>query len=629
MNELMLRLSIRNRLLLVLLALVAGMLFFAGQQVWDKYQTTRNLGAVRLLAALAVDASAVVHELQKERGLSAGFIGSKGSKFQADLEQQRKATDARIGSLDGRFRDALGAGFGSDFVAAVDAFKQKLSALSERRQAIGGLAVSGPESFAFYTGTISGALDLVAFSSRVSANEEVSRELTAYLMFLNAKEKAGQERATVNGVLAANTAIEPAVFQRFIGIMAAQDIYYAAFSAFASSEARQQGARPLESEAGKDVARMRKVVLDAAKDGNFGIEPALWFKTITAKIDQMKEVEDQLSTALNRLVDRLDAEARSVLTLTLGAALAGVVLAILLGGLLARSIVRPLRDAVEVSHRLAEGDLSVEVVVHGSDETAQMQGAMRDMVEHLADTIGRVREAADHLRSSAEQVSVTAQSLSQSSSAQAASVEQTTSAIEQMTASISQNSDNATTTNGIASEAATAAEHGGAAVRETVEAMQQIASKIGIIDDIAYQTNLLALNAAIEAARAGEHGKGFAVVAGEVRKLAERAQVAAQEIGEVAKRSVTLANDAGQVLEQMVPTIKRTADLVQEIAAASSEQSSGATQINIAMNQINQPIQSMASASEELAATAEEMTSRANELEEMMEFFRLPGTAGR
>ena len=629
MNELMLRLSIRNRLLLVLLALVAGMLFFAGQQVWDKYQTTRNLAAVRTLASLAVDTSAVVHELQKERGLSAGFIGSKGSKFQSELEQQRRATDSRIGALDSRLRAAQESGFGADFTAAVGVFKQKLAALGERRQAISALTVPGPESFAFYTGAIGGALDLVAFSGRVSANEEVSRELTAYLMFLNDKEKAGQERATVNGVLAANTAIEPAVFQRFIGIMAAQEIYHSAFAAFATADAKQQAQRPLESDAGKEVARMRKVVLDAAKDGNFGIEPALWFKTITAKIDQMKEVEDQLSASLNQLVDRLDGQARSVLTLTLGAALAGVLVALLLGALLARSIVKPLRDAVEVSHRLAEGDLSVDVVVHGSDETAQMQGAMRDMVEHLADTIGRVREAADHLRSSAEQVSVTAQSLSQSSSAQAASVEETTSAIEQMTASISQNSDNATTTNGIASNAATAAERGGAAVRETVEAMQQIASKIGIIDDIAYQTNLLALNAAIEAARAGEHGKGFAVVAGEVRKLAERAQVAAQEIGEVAKRSVTLANDAGQVLEQMVPTIKRTADLVQEIAAASTEQSSGAAQINIAMNQINQPIQGMASASEELAATAEEMTARANELEEMMEFFRLPAAAER
>ncbi|WP_024301647.1 methyl-accepting chemotaxis protein [Pseudogulbenkiania sp. MAI-1] len=321
-------------------------------------------------------------------------------------------------------------------------------------------------------------------------------------------------------------------------------------------------------------------------------------------------------------------EARNLMLALLAAS---IVIATAVGFWITRNLLRQLGGepdyAAAIARKVAEGDLTQQIELRANDTTSLL-AAMRNMVERLSLTIGQVRSAADNLASASEQVSATAQSLSQGASEQAASVEEISSTLEQTTATVTQNTENAKVTDDMAAKAATEAVQGGTAVKETVTAMQAIAQKIGIIDDIAYQTNLLALNAAIEAARAGEHGKGFAVVAAEVRKLAERSQVAAQEIGELAGSSVKMAEHAGKLLDEMVPSIRKTSDLVQEIASASQEQSAGVAQINQAVAQLNQVTQQSASSSEELAATSEEMGAQAEQLQGLMAFFRT-GDTGR
>ncbi|NMG36183.1 HAMP domain-containing protein [Azoarcus sp. TTM-91] len=330
-----------------------------------------------------------------------------------------------------------------------------------------------------------------------------------------------------------------------------------------------------------------------------------------------------------------DAEVRMAgwtraLPVLIGGLLFAAALLALLTLVLRRVVLRPVQEAMNAANALAEGDLTVRIEVRSGDEVGQLLAAMQNMVAQLSRIIGEIRSAADNLSSASEEVSSTAQSLSQGASEQAASVEQISSTLEETTASVVQNTENAKITDDIASKAAGEASEGGSAVKETVTAMQAIAEKIGIVDDIAYQTNLLALNAAIEAARAGEHGKGFAVVATEVRKLAERSQVAAREIRELAGSSVKLADKAGHLLEQMLPSIRKTSELVQEISSASEEQSTGVSQINQAIGQLNQVTQHSASASEELAATSEEMGAQAQQLQELMLFFRTrdDGTVG-
>jgi len=353
------------------------------------------------------------------------------------------------------------------------------------------------------------------------------------------------------------------------------------------------------------------------------IEPKAYFARATDVIGNVYALYDLLVPELDHLlqarIDRMTAQ-RNLIVALVGLCLLTVTY--LFVALLV-SVTRTV-SVLEVSSRgIAEGRLNETVAVQGNDELAAVARSFAAMSRRLCDIVSDVRTATNNLSSASEQVSATAQSLSQASSEQAASVEETSASIEQMSASINQNSDNARATDAMASQASRQAGEGGLAVRQTVAAMKSIADKIGIIDTIAYQTNLLALNAAIEAARAGEHGKGFAVVAAEVRKLAERSQVAAQEIGELAGSSVGLAEQAGCLLGEMVPSISKTSDLVQEITAASEEQSSGVAQINTAMNQLNQITQQNASSSEELAATAEEMSGQAEQLQTLMEFFTI------
>jgi methyl-accepting chemotaxis protein len=365
----------------------------------------------------------------------------------------------------------------------------------------------------------------------------------------------------------------------------------------------------------------------ALLEGRTAVAQSLATKEV---IPRLTAVNDAWDALVNYEGERM-AEARSEAQASYVAARAAVViilvasvlLAAIIGTLVTRSITVPVGKVVALTDRIAGGDLRENISVDCEDEIGRLQGSIRSMTEKLQQIIGEVRNGADALSLAAAQVSSASQTLSQGTGEQAASVEETTASLEEMGASISQNAANSRQTEQMAGSNASNAEEGGRSVVATVTAMRDIAERTNIIEEIAYQTNLLALNAAIEAARAGEHGKGFAVVAQEVRKLAERAQGAAKAIGELAGSSVMVAERSGQLLGELVPSIRKTADLVQEVAAASQEQTAGVAQINRAMSQVDLVTQRNASAAEELSSTAEELASQAEALQSLMSFFRL------
>jgi methyl-accepting chemotaxis protein len=303
--------------------------------------------------------------------------------------------------------------------------------------------------------------------------------------------------------------------------------------------------------------------------------------------------------------------------------IAAVVFAILTAVLVGRGIALPIMRVVGAAEQIARGDLQESVSVDRRDEVGKLQAAMRSMSEKLVEVIAEVRSGADAVTSAATLVSSTSQGLAQGTSEQAASVEETTASLEQISASITQNAQNSLQSEQLAKKGARDVEESSKAVKETLEAMNLIAGKISVIEEIAYQTNLLALNAAIEAARAGEHGRGFAVVAMEVRRLAERSQLAAKEISGLASSSVSVAARSGELLSDLVHSIQRTAELVQEVAAASTEQSTGIQQVYKAMTQVDQVTQRNASSTESLASTAEELAAQSETLQSLVAFFRL------
>jgi methyl-accepting chemotaxis protein len=307
--------------------------------------------------------------------------------------------------------------------------------------------------------------------------------------------------------------------------------------------------------------------------------------------------------------------------------LGAVVLSLLISVLIARSVTTVLggepHEIAAIANSISNGDLTGNYAATGV--ARGVFGDMHRMVERLKEVVADVKASADNVAMGSKQLSSSAEQLSQGTTEQAAGAEEASSSVEEMNATIRQNADNAITTEKMARKSSADAQESGNAVAEAVKAMKDIAGKISIVEEIARQTNLLALNAAIEAARAGEHGKGFAVVAAEVRKLAERSQVAAAEISELSGTSVGVAEQAGTMLARLVPDIQKTSELVQEISVASREQAGGADQINGAIQQLNQIVQQNAGAAEEISSTAEELSSQADQLQATVSFFKVEG----
>jgi len=355
-------------------------------------------------------------------------------------------------------------------------------------------------------------------------------------------------------------------------------------------------------------------------------------KTKEAEIIQRQSGHDfvaEMSHTANAIADEAENTKSIAVTSLLITAIVSIMFGLFIAWRVNNDITVAVKKSVKLAQTYAEGDLTITLAkedLEFKDELGDLSRAMSSMGNKLKEIISSVLVGAENVSSASGQTSSASQQLSQGATEQASNVEEVSSSMEEIAANIQQNTDNALQTEKISIGVSQGIQKVGAAAGESLQSVRDIASKIGIINDIAFQTNILALNAAVEAARAGEHGRGFAVVAGEVRKLAERSKFAADEIVSLASKSVKLTEEAAGLMGNLVPEIDKSARLVQEIAAASTEQNNGASQINNAIQQLNNIIQQNAAASEELATSSEELASQAEQLKEMISFFKVEET---
>ncbi|SDU03916.1 methyl-accepting chemotaxis protein [Geopseudomonas guangdongensis] len=619
-------LSIRNKLLLILLLPVLGLVYFAVAGIVERQRTYAEMQRLEDLAELAGLVSALVHETQKERGMSAGFVGSRGARFAVELPRQREATDQQLQSLTRFLAQTPNAELGNGIVRRLDAARSRLGSLAEQRQGVSALNIGADQAVGYYTALNTELLDVVGELARGTAQGELVQRLAAYYNLLQSKERAGIERAVLTNTFAADRFTE-ALFLRFTGLVGEQNAYTHTFLSLAPNALQERYKQSMGNPVVAETERLRARAFERAVSGGFEVDPNQWFTRQTEKIDLLKQVEDAVAAELLGVAQRLGSDARRDLVVQVAVASLAVGLALLLALLVTHSLTGVLRRTLQTIAQ-SEGDLNRRLEVLGNDELAQLNRAFNEATDKTRLLVQRISESAHAVHEASMDIAAGNQNLAQRTEEESASLVETAASMEQIAATVRHTADNAVQARQLADslqqqarEAAELASRTQTAMTEMREASEKVASIVGAIDQIAFQTNLLALNASVEAARAGEQGRGFAVVASEVRHLAQRSAEEAGAIRGLIGDSVQKVHEGVALVEQSDRSlidiqggVTRVTKLIADIAAAADEQSKGVEQINLAIAQLDQVTQQNARLVEEAANASQELDAQAGEM---------------
>lgn len=627
------RISMRMKLFIALFPLLLALIWFAGSGMLSRIGTERQMDTIGQLTTLARSTGDVVHQLQRERGMSAGFIGARGQQFRDEILVQRKLTDDALVKLNQALARTDTNLIQGNIAATLKMFKDNIQSLDATRNAISALNIEASKSTQFYTQTISGLLSFVGGIGQLSASGPMVNELAAFYSLLNLKEQAGIERALLTNVFSVDR-FSDGQFRMLSDVVGKQEAWLTATRRFSSEAQAAELDKALASAEVTRALELRTIALNKAQEGGFGVKPTDWFTAQTKRIEILRQVETQAADALLAHSAALAHNARVDWQSFLAISLIALLIAIAFAMIVVRSIQQQLTNTLKTINEM-DGDLTRRLDVPGSDELSALNRAYNQAIENIQHIVQEIKSGALILSNASSDITDGNQDLAQRTDEQAASIVETAASMEQISTAISQTAHNASEAERLtqsmandvldATRVSNEASQSMAAIRSSSDNIFQI---VASIDEISFQTNLLALNAAVEAARAGELGKGFAVVAAEVRHLSQRCAREASLIRELVNQNMNNIGEGVQRVSASEAALKAAADTtgrmkqyVSDIARAANEQSLGVTQVHQALNQLEQVTQQNAALVSQMATASQMLDAQSKSMSTLVDRF--------
>lgn len=627
------RIPMRMKLFIALFPLLLAVIWFAGSGMLSRIGTERQMDTIGQLTTLARSAGDVVHQLQRERGMSAGFIGARGQQFRDEIIVQRKLTDDALVKLNQALASADTNVTQGNVAATLSMFKDNIQSLDATRNAISALNIDAITSTQFYTQIISGLLSFVGGIGQLSASGPMVNELAAFYSLLNLKEQAGIERALLTNVFSVDR-FSNGQFRMLSDVVGKQEAWLTATRRFSSVSQAAELDKALQSSEAAHALELRTIALNKAQDGGFGVKPTDWFTAQTRRIEILRQVETQAADALLAHSAALAHNARIDWQSFLAISLIALFIAIAFAVMVVRSIQQQLNKTLQTINEM-DGDLTRRLDVPGSDELSALNRAYNQAIENIQHIVQEIKSGAEILSNASSNITDGNQDLAQRTDEQAASIVETAASMEQISTAISQTAHNASEAERLTQSMANDVLHATRVSNEASQSMSAIRSSsdnifqiVASIDEISFQTNLLALNAAVEAARAGELGKGFAVVAAEVRHLSQRCAREASLIRELVNQNMDKIGEGVARVSASEAALKAAADntgrmkqYVSDIARAANEQSLGVSQVHQALNQLEQVTQQNAALVSEMATASQMLDAQSKAMSTLVDRF--------